>query len=172
MDRDLTGRISPWINWGVILVFGPLIAFFLADLCGFEANRDTLQVILLVEICLLAGGVIVLLMVQAFGPWVNQDYEAQAWLRVLKPAPGSLLEEVTRHPNRWNGEIDRHLRAYWREVRDGTMGFEGRVEAAAMSVDPLMSELSDELRTGLETVEEADRPASLHRRPPPGRRVP
>ncbi|MCA9055536.1 MAG: hypothetical protein KDA75_16960 [Planctomycetaceae bacterium] len=167
MDRDLSSRISPWINWSLILILGPLFAFFLADLCGFRSDSSTFQVILLVEICLLAGGVIVLLLVQAFGPWTDCEYEAREWLRVLTPPPGSLLEEVKTQPARWDREIDRHLRGSWREIRDGVVPVAARPESSyfegASPIEPPVE------RT--RPAPPMDRQASMgpQRRRPPGR---
>ncbi|MFV0445150.1 MAG: hypothetical protein ACK5Q5_16360 [Planctomycetaceae bacterium] len=109
-------RISPWVSWFFILTFGPLIAFFLAGLCGFPANEETFQVILLVEICLMALAVVLLVMIQAIGPWMEQDREALAWRKLLTPPPGSLLEELSQQPHEWDRRLDGYLRSQWRDL--------------------------------------------------------
>jgi hypothetical protein len=109
-------RISPWFNWFIILGLGPLIAFFLADLCGFDADQNTLQIILLVEISLVSAAVGVLLLVQTFGPWTDRDREAREWLRLLNPEPGSMLAELADNPATWDDRLDGYLRRMWRDM--------------------------------------------------------
>lgn len=111
-----SSRLSPWISWFVILTFGPAIAYALAGLCGFPMQQETLQVILLVEVFLLALAVSLLVLVQAIGPWTGRDREAEEWLRVMTPAPGSLLEELAQRPEAWDRRMDGYLRSMYREA--------------------------------------------------------
>ncbi len=103
----------------MILGFGPVIAFFLAGLCGFEASERTFQIILLVEVCLVTAGVGLLLLVQTLGPWTDREREDKEWLRLLNPQPGSMLADLAQHPDAWNRRLDSYLRSNWRDVATG-----------------------------------------------------
>lgn len=193
MQSDEISPLTGWINWFVVLLFGPLIAFVLADACGFSATPQTFQVILLVEVCLVSGGVIVLLLVRALGPLTQADAEARGTFRLPPPPPGSALEEATQRPAAWNARIQAYLRAVQREiVRRETDARREEPLAALLREEPVESitprvdraatarprsdvsetAIVDELLTGGRANREARRPASpqppqqQRRRPP------
>lgn len=119
----MTAPVSPWtgwLNWSVVLLFGPVLAFVLAEPCGFPATRETFQTIVLGEVALVCVGVLALVLARALGPLTERDVLAQSSVRVSAPAPGSVLEEFLLRPAAWNARIQAYLQGVRKEFAPPT----------------------------------------------------
>jgi hypothetical protein len=114
----MSAPVSPWtgwINWSLVLLFGPLAAFVLAEPCGFQATRETFQMILLGEIALVCSGVMALVLARALGPLSERDVPAHPSVRCSAPPAGSAWEESVLRPAAWNARIQTYLQGVRRE---------------------------------------------------------
>lgn len=119
MQPEPEVRYSPWFSWICILGLAPAVAYFLAQLCGFEPGPRTLQIILLVEVCMVTAGVGLMLLLRAFGPWTDYERVDKEWLPHLTPQPGSMLADLAANPEGWNATLENYLRTSWRNVAAG-----------------------------------------------------
>lgn len=177
----MSAPVSPWtgwINWSLVLLFGPLAAFVLAEACGFAATRETFQRIVLGEVALVCAGVMALVLARALGPLSERDLPAHPSVRCSAPGAGSAWEESVLRPAAWNARIQTYLQGVRREFAPPVEPESRRATATDWLTAPLIGSAGAAAAQSLPGLPDGglatarEHPRSSGRRSPPVERSP